>query len=379
MNVVLVETPWSACWRARVGRPFGCSFEIKNHIMMTIRRNSWQLLCSAWLALSLIMPAGSCAAQPSRLETVRARGYINCGVGENAPGFSQVNGRGQWSGIEVEFCAALAAAVFGKKDAVKFRAVTPTDRFTALQSGDIDVLMRETAWTLSRDTELGVRFVDVLFYNGQGFLVPRGHAITSVLELSGASVCVLPGSSGERSISDFFNSRKMRFQLIRSERWEELTKAYAAGGCTALTGDVSLLGSERSHFGNPQEHVILSELITKEPLGPAVKVGDDEWFGIVRWNLMALIAAEELGLTSSNVDNLRDSDVLERRRFLGLEANLGQPLGLARDWAYQIVKQVGNYGEIFARTLGPASPLRLERGLNNLWTKGGLMYAAPFR
>lgn len=331
------------------------------------------------MATSLVMPVGNCAAQPSKLETVRARGYINCGVGENAPGFSQVNARGQWSGLEVEFCSALAAAVFGKKDAVKFRALSPTDRFTALQSGDIDILMRDTAWTLSRDTELGVRFVDVLFYDGQGFLVPRGHAITSVLELSGASICVLPGSSGERSVSDFFNSRKMRFQLVRSDHWEELTKTYASGGCTALTGDVSLLASERSHLGNAQEHVILSELITKEPLGPAVKVGDDEWFGIVRWNFMALIAAEELGLTSGNIDNVRDSDVLERRRFLGLEANLGQPLGLARDWAYQIVKQVGSYGEIFARTLGPTTPLRLERGLNNLWTKGGLMYAAPFR
>ena len=339
----------------------------------------WRFLFGIWLCTLIFVPPAAMAAAPKTLEAVKARGYINCGVGENAPGFSQVNGRGQWSGIEIEFCSALAAAVFGKKDAVKYRALTAAGRFKALQDGEIDVLMRTTAWTLSRDSELGLHFVDVLFYDGQGFLVPRGHAITSVLELSGASICVLPGSSGERSISDFFNLRKMRFQLVTSDHWEQLIKAYADGGCTVLTGDVSLLANERSRLTDANEHVVLPELITKEPMGPAVRAGDDEWFSIVRWNFMALIAAEELGLTSGNVDGQKESGLIDIRRFVGLEANLGQPLGLARDWAYQVVKQVGNYGEIFERTLGRGSPLRLDRGMNNLWTKGGMMYAAPFR
>ncbi|MEQ1716958.1 MAG: amino acid ABC transporter substrate-binding protein [Hyphomicrobium sp.] len=333
------------------------------------------------LALSMLAPPSNqaTAATASTLEAIKSRGYINCGVGENLPGFSYVNSRGQWSGLEVEFCSALAAAVFGNKDSVKFRALQAADRFKALQEGEVDVLMRMTAWTLSRDSDLGMRFVTVLFHDGQGFLVPRGHAVSSLLELSGASICVLPGGAGERAVSEFFTRTKMRYQLITSPRWEDLVKAYAAGGCTVLTGDVSLLAIERSRLAAANEHALLSELISKEPLGPLVRAGDDTWFSIVRWTAMALIAGEELGLTSSNVAGMESSNYLDVRRFLGLEANLGQPLGLARDWAAQIIKQVGNYGEIFERTLGQSTILKLERGLNNLWTKGGLMYAAPFR
>lgn len=347
---------------------------------MTMTRLSLRVLSGiCYGALAVAGAVTASAATTSVLETVKGRGYINCGVSESAPGFSQVNARGQWSGLDVEFCSALAAAIFGKKDAVKFRGLTAGDRFKALADGEVDVLSRATAWTLTRDTELGARFVDVLFYDGQGFLVPRGHAIASVLELSGASICVLPGSSGERSVADFFGQRKMRFQLVTSDRWDQLVKAYAAGGCTVLTGDISVLASERSRFANAAEHALLPEVISKEPLGPAVKAGDDVWFSVVRWNYMALIAAEELGLNSTNIDAMRASTALDVRRFLGLEADLGAPLGLARDWAYQIVKQVGNYAEIFDRTLGPGSPFKLDRGLNNLWTKGGLMYAAPLR
>lgn len=329
------------------------------------------------LIASIAAPSGAEAL--SRLETVKARGYVNCGVGNAIPGFSQVNDRGQWSGLDVEFCSALATAVFGRKDAVKFRNLTAADRFKALQDGEVDVLTRATAWTLTRDTELGARFVDVLFHDGQGFLVPRGHAISSVLELSGASVCVLPGSSGERGVTDYFGQRKMRFQLVTSEHWDQLVKTYAAGGCTVLTGDISLLAAERARLGSATDSLLLPELISKEPLGPVVKSGDDQWFSIVRWNFMALVAAEELGLTSVNVDAMRASSSLDIRRFLGLEADLGAPLGLARDWAYQIVKQVGNYAEIFDRTLGQGSSIKIDRGLNALWTKGGLLYAAPLR
>ncbi|MGL4395960.1 MAG: amino acid ABC transporter substrate-binding protein [Hyphomicrobium sp.] len=332
------------------------------------------------LVLATVVANGSMTAAEARtLEAVKARGYVNCGVSENTPGFSTVNSDGVWSGIEVEFCAALAAAVLGKKDAVKFRALTASDRVKALSDGEVDVLLRTTAWTLSRESELGIRFVGVLFHDGQGFLVPRGHAISSVLELSGASICVLPGTSGERGVTDFFSRNGMRFQLITSDKWDRLVKAYAAGGCTVLTGDLSLLAVERSQLANAADHMLLPEMISKEPLGPWVKSGDEEWFSIVRWNYVALLAAEEMGIARGNVETMRDSKQLDVRRFLGLEANLGEPLGLARDWAFAIVKQVGNYAEIFERTLGQDSPLRLERGLNALWTKGGLMYAAPLR
>lgn len=319
------------------------------------------------------------AQAETRLEAIRARGYVNCGVGAGMTGFSRVDSGGKWSGFDVEFCSALAAAVFGSKDAVKFRNIHAADRFRSLTDGEVDVLLRGSPWTLTRDAELGARFVGVLFYDGQGFLVPRGHAIISVLELSGASVCVLPGSSGERSVTDFFGQRKMRFQLVTSEDWSQLVKTYGAGGCTALTGDVSLLAAERANLASPNDHILLPELIDKAPLGPVVKTGDDQWFAIVRWTCMALIAAEEMGLTKANVESMKSSTVLDVRRFLGLEGDLGAPLGLAKDWAYQIVKQVGNYGEIFERTLGQDSLLKLQRGLNELASKGGLMYSAPFR
>ncbi|MCB1483377.1 MAG: amino acid ABC transporter substrate-binding protein [Hyphomicrobiaceae bacterium] len=319
------------------------------------------------------------AVTSTTLDAVKARGYINCGVGENSPGFSQVDSRGRWSGLEVEFCSALAAAVFGNKSSVKFRALQTSDRFKALQEGEVDVMLRGTSWTLSRDSELGAHFTAVLFYDGQGFLVPRSHAVSSVLELSGASICVLPGGAGERAVAEFFTRTKMRYQLITSPRWEDLVQAYVSGGCTVLTGDVSLLAHERSKLASPDDHSLLPEEISKEPIGPYVRAGDEAWFTIVRWTVMALIAGEEMGLTSSNVSSMESSSFVDVRRFLGQEANLGQPLGLARDWAEQVVRQVGNYSEIFERTFGKATPLRLERGLNNLWMKGGLMYAAPFR
>jgi general L-amino acid transport system substrate-binding protein len=318
-------------------------------------------------------------SEPSVLDTIRKRGEVVCGVSDHAPGFSEVNGSGTWSGLDVEFCSALAAAVLGNKDQVKFLSLMPGDKFKALQDDEIDVLMGATAWTLTRDTELGARFAAILYYDGQGFIVPRNHSISSVLELSGASICVLPGSIDEMAVADYFGARKMRYQLVTSDRWDELVKTYANGGCTVLTGDVSLLAYERSRLPNGADHMLLPEYINKEPLGPAVKVGHDTWFSVVRWTFMALVAAEELGINSSNVDMMKASPIHDVRRFLGLEADLGAPLGLSRDWAYQIVRQVGNYDEIFERTLGQGSPLKLERGLNNLWSKGGLMYAAPMR
>jgi general L-amino acid transport system substrate-binding protein len=327
--------------------------------------------------LALAVPAS--AADTTTLDAIRARGYLLCGIGETQAGFSQVDGSGARSGLDTEFCTALASAVFGSKDAVKFWPLSANDRFKALQAGDVDVLARGASWTLSRDTELGARFAGVLFYDGQGFMTRRGNAVASVLELSGASICTLPGAMGEQAVAEFFGAQRMRFQVVAQDNWDDLVKTYQAGSCTVLTGDISLLAQTRSKLKVPADHMILPELITKEPLGPAVRQDDAQWFAVVRWTLMALIEAEELGLTRDNVDAQRAATAPGIRRFLGLEANLGQALGLPRDWAYQVVKNVGNYGEIFERTLGTNSDLKLARGLNNTWTKGGLMYSMPFR
>jgi general L-amino acid transport system substrate-binding protein len=339
-------------------------------------------LLSAILVAGILLasgPAGAAAGPGTTLDTIRARGNVLCGIGEPEPGFSEINEARVRSGLDVEFCTALAAAVFGSKDAVKYWPLSPNDRFKALQSGDVDVLSRGATWTLSRDTELGARFAGVLYYDGQGFLTRRGNAVASVLELSGASICALPGPMGEQGVADFFNAQRMRYQMVTQAHWDDVVKAYAAGDCTVLSGDVSMLAVARAKMKQPADHMILPELITKEPAGPAVRQDDAQWFAVVRWTLMALIEAEELGITSANVDAMRASNAPEVRRFLGLEANLGQALGLPRDWAYQVVKNVGNYGEIFDRTLGAKSNLKIARGLNNLWTKGGLMYAMPFR
>lgn len=328
-------------------------------------------------ALSIIAPAGDAGA--ATLEDIKARGHLVCGISNQVPGLAVSDNQGVWSGFEVEFCSAVAAAVLGDRKAVKFRPLSNTDRFSALTSGDIDLLARATTWTLSRDTELGIRFTDVLFYDGQGFLVNRNEAITSALELSGASICVLAGQQGEQDIAQFFKPRGMRVETITAENWSALVKSYAAGQCGVLSADVTMLAAERSRLVNPLDHMLLPEIVTKEPFAPAVRRGDEAWFTIVRWVRMALIGAEELGVSSANVDSAGNSGSLETRRLLGLDASLGQSLGLARDWAYQIIKQVGNYGEIYDRTLGQRSVLRLDRGLNNLWSQGGLMYAAPFR
>lgn len=341
--------------------------------------HSWHAFALA-LLLYMLNGAGSAFCDPATtLDAVKARGHVVCGVSNNTPGFSEVNARGEWRGFDVEFCSALAAAVFGDKTAVKFLSLTPNNRFKSLQDGEIDVLLRETSWTLTRDSELGARFTSIIYYDGQGFVIRRSHSIASVFELSGASICVLPGSSGQQAVADFFAPKEMPFKIVTMERWDDLVKAYLADDCTVLTGDMSLLAYERSRFPSPGEHMLLPELISKEPYGPAVRGGDDQWFSIVRWTSMALVDAEELGLTKSNVDAMKSSKIMDVRRFLGIESDVGAPLGLARDWAYKIVKEVGNYGEIFDRTLGEGSTLKLDRGLNRIWTKGGLMYAAPLR
>lgn len=318
-------------------------------------------------------------AHAATLDAVRARGHVVCGVSEGVPGFSDLASNGTWTGLDVDFCGAVAAAVLGHKDAVKFRALTPANRFPALISGEVDLLARATTWTLSRDTDLGVRYAGTLFHDGQGFLVRRGYAVTSVLELSGSSICVMSGTSAEQAVAEYFRVRQMQFHLVVTNRWEDAVKTYADGGCTLLTGDISMLAYERSRLVTPTDHVIMPEVISKAPYGPAVRQGDEQWFSIVRWTLFALVAADELGLTRDTIEKARSSSVVDVRRFLGLEGNLGQGMGLDADWSYQVIRQVGNYSEMFDRNVGFKSRLALDRGANNLWTKGGLMYVPPFR
>jgi len=319
-------------------------------------------------------------AHAAILDDVRARGHLVCGVSEGMPGFASVAADGAWTGLDIDFCAAVATAVLGDRNAVKYRVVTAVSRYQALAAGEVDLLSRANGRTLSRDTELGVRYTDTLFHDGQGFLIRSGYAVASVLELSGATVCVMSGTSAAQGVETFFQSRKMRYQPVPAEHWNDAVKAYADGACTVLAGDITVLAAERSRLVNPADHVLMPEMIGKEMLGPVVRRGDEQWFSIVRWTLAALVSAEELGITSQNADALRASSTnVDVRRFLGLEADLGQGMGLARDWSYQVVKQVGNYGELFERNIGLKSPLGLERGINNLWTRGGLLSAGPLR
>jgi general L-amino acid transport system substrate-binding protein len=331
------------------------------------------------MALTLAASAQQTSAAAGVLEQVRARGSLVCGVGDGPAGYSAVNGQGVWSGISVDFCRALAAAVLGNKDAVKFLLVPAADRFSALQSGNVDVLSRNFSMTSSRDTMLGIRFPGVLVHDGQGFLVRKSQGVASALELSGARICVTTETADEQGIADFFGGHKMPFELVRFDKWPDVLMAYINKGCQAVSADVSVLALARQQFPDPGEHILLPEFASKHLIGPAVKQGDDEWFSVVRWTIYALIAAEELGITDSNVDSVKGSGSAEAKRFLGLEMDLGKHLGLSADWTQRIVKQVGNYGQLFERHLGQKSPVKLDRRLNNLWTKGGLHYSPQFR
>ncbi len=316
-------------------------------------------------------------AQAQTLETVRKRGHLQCGVNTGLAGFSQPDSRGVWHGLDVDLCRALAAAVLGDATKVRYTPLTAQQRFTALQSGEVDVLARNTTWTLSRDSGLALSFVGVNYYDGQGFMVPRKAKVTSAAQLDGATVCVQPGTTNELNLADYFRARRMKFRPVVIEKLEEVLNAYFAGRCDAFTTDASSLASLRaSRAPDPAAHVVLPELISKEPLGPAVRKGDERWFDIVRWTLFAMIEAEELGLGSRTVAEQANSGGPAIQRFLGGNGELGKLLGLDERWAFRIVQQVGNYGESFDANL---KPLGVERGLNRLWTQGGLMYAPPLR
>jgi len=313
------------------------------------------------------------------LNAVKARGHLVAGVNGGVFGFSMPDDKGLWQGLDVDTAKAVAAAVFGDANKIKFIALTAVQRLPALQSKEIDVLCRNTTQTLTRETKNGLNFAHVNYYDGQGFLIPKKLGIKSAKELGGATVCVLPGTTTEMNAADFFRTNKLNWKPVVIEQTAELSKAFFAGRCDCLTSDASQLAAHRAVAPNPADYVLLPEIISKEPLCPVVRHGDDEWYDIVNFAIMALINAEEFGITSKNVDEMLKSENPEIKRFLGVTPGMGEALGLDEKWAYNIIKQVGNYGEIFERNVGKNTKLGLERGLNDLWTRGGLMYAAPFR
>jgi general L-amino acid transport system substrate-binding protein len=327
-------------------------------------------------ACALAFASGGLYAQ-STLDAVKSKGYVQCGVNTGLAGFSQPDSRGEWKGLDVDTCRAVAAAVFGDAKKTRYSPVTTQQRFTALQSGEIDVLTRNTTWTITRDTSLGLNFAGVNFYDGQGFMVPKKLGVTSAKQLNGATICVQPGTTTELNLADYFRANRMSFKPVVIDKLEEVNNAYFSGRCDVLTTDVSGLVSVRgSRAPNPADHVILPEVISKEPLGPVVRHGDDQWFDIVKWSLNAMIEAEELGLSSKNIDQQMSSTNPSIQRFVGATGDIGKMLGIDNRWAYNIVKQVGNYGESFEENL---KPLGFDRGVNELWTKGGILYAPPLR
>ena len=333
------------------------------------------------LVLTLAVAAGFSiqAASAQTLKTIKDRGMVSCGVTQGLAGFSLPDDKGNWIGLDVDVCRAIAAAVFNDPSKVKFVPLSAKDRFTALQSGEVDVLSRTTTWTLSRDTSLGANFTGVTYYDGQGFMVRKSLKVNSALELNSASVCVATGTTTELNLADYFKGNNMKYEVIAFATADETIKAYESGRCDVFTTDASGLYAERLKLANPADHVVLPEIISKEPLGPMVRHGDDQWFDIVKWALYAMVTAEELGITQKNVDEKAKSDNPELKRVLGSDGNLGEQLGLTKDWVIRIVKAVGNYGESFDRNVGAGSKLGIARGLNALWNKGGLQYAPPIR
>jgi general L-amino acid transport system substrate-binding protein len=323
--------------------------------------------------------ASSSAFAGATLDAVKSKGFVQCGVSTGLPGFSSADDKGRWSGLDVDVCRAVAAAIFGDADKVKYSPLTAKERFTALQSGEIDMLSRNTTWTLTRDSSLGLNFAGVNYYDGQGFLVSKNLGVKSALELDGATACIQAGTTTELNMADYFRANGMQYQAVTFDKSDETVKAFEAGRCDVLTSDQSQLYALRIQLKNPDSAMVLPEVISKEPLGPVVRQGDDDWFNIVRWSLYAMLNAEELGITSANADEMKKSTDPNVRRLLGLEGIKGQGLGLDDAWAYNIVKGVGNYAEAFERNVGQGSPLGISRGLNALWNKGGVQYAPPIR
>ena len=343
---------------------------------MTITRLWMRAALAAGVGLGL---AGAAQAGQT-LDKVKQNGQISCGVPTGIAGFAAPDNQGRWSGFDIDICRALSAAIFGVADKVKYVPLTAQQRFTALQSGEVDILSNNTTDTLQRDTALGLNFAPVVFYDGQGFMVSKKLAVKGAKELNGATICVAPGTTTELNLADYFRANKMDFKPVVIEKVDELYAAFFSGRCDVITGDASALAAQRiGRASNPDDYVVLPDRISKEPLAPVVRHGDDEWNDIVRWVVYALIEAEEKGVTSKNVDDMLKNEDPNIKRMLGVTPGMGKALGLDEKWAYNEIKLVGNYGEIFDRTLGKDTELKFERGLNDLWTRGGLMYAIPFR
>ena len=324
-----------------------------------------------------LAPVGAQAA--SMLETIRTRGSVNCGVSTGVAGFSLADEQGVQKGLDADFCRAVAAAALGDPSKVTFIKTTSKDRFTVLQSGEVDLLARNSTWSLSRDSSLGLNFTGINYFDGQGFMVRKALNVKSAKELNGASICAQQGTTTELNMADYFRANNMKFEPVVFEMIDDVTKAYEAGRCDALTNDASGLYTNRLKLTNPDDHIVLPEVISKEPLGPAVRHGDDQWFDIVKWTQFALVTAEELGVTQANVVEMTKSTNPDIKRLLGTESELGKMLGLSNDWVVKVIQGVGNYGESFERNLGTGSKLKIDRGLNKLWSKGGLQYAPPLR
>ena len=330
------------------------------------------------LGLAASVAATGAYAQAT-LNAVKQKGFVQCGSNPGLAGFGVPDAQGNWTGLDVDFCRAIAAAIFNDPSKVRFIPLSAKDRFTALQSGEVDVLARNSTYTMSRDTQLGLEFPAVNYYDGQGFMVRKKLGVSSAKELNGASVCTQQGTTTELNLADYFRSTNMKYEVVAFATADETFKAYDAGRCDAFTTDASGLYAERLKASAADDHIVLPEIISKEPLGPATRQGDAQWTDIVRWTHMAMVNAEELGVTKANVDQMKTSANPEIKRLLGTEGKFGEQIGLPNDWAYRIVKLVGNYGESFDKNVGSGSPLKIQRGQNALWSKGGQQYGIPIR
>ena len=330
-----------------------------------------------------VFAAGTATA--GTLDDIKTKGFVQCGVTTGLAGFAMPDANNNWTGMDVDFCRAVAAAIFNDPQKVKFTPLSAKERFTALQSGEVDLLSRNTTWTMSRDTSLGLKFAGVMYYDGQGFMVRKSMGIDSALKLDGATVCTQTGTTTELNLADYFKANNMKYQVVAMENDDEVRGAYEEGRCDIFTTDQSGLYAERLALKNPDDHMVLPEIISKEPLGPLVRQGDDAWFNVVKWTYFALLTAEEFGITQANVDEMKSSTNPEMQRILGVKnadgsaAGFGTGIGLSEEWVVQIVKAVGNYGEIFERNVGMGTPLKIARGKNALWNAGGLQYAPPIR
>lgn len=328
------------------------------------------------VAMSTLLATGLSA---DTLENTKKQDFLKCGVSTGLPGFAEVGEDKKWKGLDVDTCRAVAAAVLGDASKVKIVPLTAKERFTALQSGEVDLLSRNTTWTHTRDTSLGLNFAGVNYYDGQGFLVSKDLGVNNATELDGATVCITAGTTTELNLSDYFKTKGMTYSPITFDTADQVTKGFEAGRCDLITSDASQLYALRTKMANPDKYKVLPEIISKEPLGPVVRQGDDVWFNIAKWSLNAMKTAEEFGVTSANVDDMLNSKNPEIKRLLGIDGKLGENLKLDPKWAYNIIKQVGNYGESFDRNVGQGSPLKIDRGVNALWSNGGLQYSPPFR